>query len=801
MIKHRFFIRLFFSSILFTVYHNVSAQTHIHIYGNISNQNNLGIEKVDIRFLDLKDSSIVGNTMSDSLGNFSVYLKYISKVIIRAKHIEYETSIKINKLKGTSEGVYFILQKKNKLLNEVKITASKPLFEYKAGKTIFNVENSISLEGSDVLNALRKIPGVLVKNNQISLAGKGAVSIMINGRLQQMSAEDIGQLLQSMSSDNVSKIELMTAPSARYDAEGGGGMINIITKKSQKEGLKGNLTLRYNRNHFNSLASSGNMFYKKNKLNLFCNLNARSITWKYTSYSTTYFTENNWKQEIGNAMHSKNALVQTGMDYSFNSNNILGFSITNAMTLIDNDEQTIAEYKNASNQLKESINTTGNTNDQYLGKRSFNLNFEHKFDTLGTKLNMDYDVFSNAGNRSRYFTIDDYSLDSNRHSIAINRLLSDPQLLIQTAKFDLEYPRKFGNITFGSKLSFVQNIANNQFQFYDVNTYKDDLKKSNAFDYKEQTQAGYIMMNKTIKKYELSMGLRLEHTSVNGYSSTLSQTNTQDYLNLFPQATIQYNMNINNSLTLMLLRRIKRPDYNQLNPFRFYYSPNAYTEGNPILQPSISNILQIDYIHKSQWTFSFAYVHTENYFDRIFIIDSVSNTSNITRQNIGTTNYLEWSVLYNLKPTKWWELSGNFNLAYNGFSPYQKGPIDLYASFNAWFNTNNNFYFNKARTIVGEFNLNYYTPRQKDYKVWDYMLSVNCGIKFLLMNKNLSIAIYGNDLSAGTYWLQTNELNKTIEYTYDDERSLHISMSYKFGNKILKNNRPKNTVEEMQRAN
>lgn len=611
-------------------------------------------------------------------------------------------------------------------MKEVKVTAAKPLFEYKSGKTIFNVENSIALEGSDVLNALRKIPGVMVKNNQISLAGKGSVSIMINGRLQQMSTEDISQLLQSMSSENVSKIELITAPSARFDAEGGGGMINIITKKSLKDGLKGNASLSYNRNHYNSLASSGNVFYKKNKLNLICNLNARFINWKYTSNSTTFFTENNWKQEIENGMHSKNVLVQTGMDYNLNNKNTIGFSMTNAMTFIDNDDYTLAENFNVLNQVKKTISTTGNTQEQYLGKRSLNVNFEHKFDTSGTKLNIDYDLFSNTGDKSRYFSIDEYSLDSNLHSINNNRLISDPQLLIQTVKFDLEYPSKLANFTLGSKISFVRNIAKNQFQLYDTIGYIDDLKRSNAFDYDERTQAGYIMMNKSLKKYELTFGLRLEHTAVTGFSSTLSQTNTQDYLNLFPQATIQYNMNANNSLTLMLLRRIKRPDYSQLNPFRFYYAPSAYSEGNPVLQPSISNILQIDYIYKSQWIFSFAYVLSENYFDRIFIIDTIAKTSNITRQNIGTTNYLEWSILYNLNPIKWWEVSGNFNLAYNGFIPYQKGTINLYESLNGWFNTNNNFYFNKAKTIVGEFNLYYYTPRQKDYKIWDYMLSVNC---------------------------------------------------------------------------
>jgi hypothetical protein len=496
---HLLKLKFIISSILLAVYQNATAQTSIYLYGNVSNLSLQGIGKVDIKFLDVNDSSVLGNTVTDSLGNFALNIKYIPKVIIRADHIDYITDSKLHKLKGNSQGVYIHLQKKNKLLKEVKVTAAKPLFEYKAGKTIFNVENSIALEGSDVLNALRKIPGVMVKNNQISLAGKGSVSIMINGRLQQMSSEDISQLLQSMSNENVSKIELITAPSARFDAEGGGGMINIITKKSLKEGLKGNASLSYNRNHYNSLASSGNIFYKKNKLNLICNLNARFINWKYTSNSTTFFTENNWKQEIENGMHSKNVLVQTGMDYTLNNKNTIGFSMTNAMTFIDNDDYTLAENFNVLNQVKKTISTTGNTQEQYLGKRSLNVNFEHKFDTSGTKLNIDYDLFSNTGDKSRYFSIDEYSLDSNLHSINNNRLISDPQLLIQTVKFDLEYPSKLANFTLGSKISFVRNIAKNQFQLYDTIGYIDDLKRSNAFDYDERTQAGYIMMNKNLQ--------------------------------------------------------------------------------------------------------------------------------------------------------------------------------------------------------------------------------------------------------------------------------------------------------------
>jgi hypothetical protein len=271
-----------------------------------------------------------------------------------------------------------------------------------------------------------------------------------------------------------------------------------------------------------------------------------------------------------------------------------------------------------------------------------------------------------------------------------------------------------------------------------------------------------------------------------------------DYTKLFPSAVVQYSPNQKHSFNLTFARRISRPNYTFLNPFKFYYTPNTYVEGNPSLQPAYNYLTKFNYAYKSNLNVVVLYNHIINYFDRVYTLDSMHQTNAVSRKNLGNKQVLALEIDYTLQPTKWWEVMGNINGGFMKFNATTSGTKNEFSKFNWWTEITNNFYLNKSKTLIAELSGYYYSPRQRDVVYWAEMSAVGFGIRYMLLNKNLSIAVAGDDIFAKSYWLQTNKLNNTVEYSYDGH-SYRLSISYKFGNKNIKGKQVK-SLEEIQRA-
>jgi hypothetical protein len=368
-----------------------------------------------------------------------------------------------------------------------------------------------------------------------------------------------------------------------------------------------------------------------------------------------------------------------------------------------------------------------------------------------------------------------------------------------SAKVDFEMPYKFAKLNFGMKASDSQNDLNNLYETKNGIDYLKDTSKSNQFIYHEEIEAAYINANKSWKKFEFSAGLRAEHTRGVGNSVTTNQTNTVDYTKLFPSGVVQYSLNKNNNFSLTFARRISRPNYSFLNPFRFYYAPNTYVEGNPTLQPSLNYLTKLGYTYKSNLNVVLLYNNIVDYFDRVYTIDTLHKTNAVSRKNIGNKQVLAIEIDGSLEPTKWWELTGNVNGGFVNFKGNNVSGNNVFKGFNWWVEATNIFYLNKKKTLSTELSGYYYSKRQRDYVSWAPMSSINVGLRYSMLNKNLVVAFYAEDIFAKSYWLQTNQLNNTVEYSYDGH-PYRVSVSYKFGNKNIKAKQAK-SLEEIQRAN
>ncbi len=775
------------------------AKAQQTLSGTITSTNGAVVKKATIELLNSSDSSIYKTATADNKGRYSFVADNITNKILKIDAPGYVLQAKT--IAANDTVLNFVLSP-IKALSEVTVTDRKRLIEQKADRTVFNVENSVSAQGGDALGALKKTPGVQVIQNQVTIVGKSGVSIMVNGRLQQLTGDELMQFLHSIPADNLSKIEVITSPGARYDAEGNSGIINLVTKKNLKQGLRGSVTGAYSRNSYGSPSGSASLQYRTGKLNLYTNDNADVWNWVYTNRAKFYYPDIRWEQTINQEYGGKSARAQVGADYILGKNSTIGVVYSKGFGGSDNKEH-IQSAGYVTGIAPDSVERTeGTTHEVYKGKHTLNLNYEWRIDSTGKKLNIDADYFTQSTERERNFEVKKYVGDGNSMlAVSDNRILSDPSITIRSAKADLELPYSFARLSLGAKASFVNNDGSFTYLVKTGEAFAKDSSKSNRFLYDEQIQAAYLTAQKNIAGLDIQAGLRLEHTHTKGYTPATGQTNETDYTQLFPSLSLGYKADEKNSYGFTYTRRVSRPGYNFLNPFRFYYTPNSYTEGNPNLKPSTNNVLELSWFMESKYYVRLRTAQISNYWDRLIITDNTTGTSSTTRVNIGKAALYSASFGFAYNVTKWWEFRGDINGQYSSFSLNGYGSENSYSGYNGWINVSNTFYLNKSKTIIAELNGYYYTPRQKDYKLWAEMSDIDGGIKAMFLNKCLTIGINFEDPFQKAYWFQTNKLNGATEYSYDDGRFVCLTVSYKFGNKNIRAKRERSeAIEEIQRA-
>lgn len=591
-------------------------------------------------------------------------------------------------------------------LSQVVVSSKKPLYEVKIDRTVVNVDASPSNVGTNVIEVLEKAPGVNVdKDGNISLKGKNAVLVMIDGRPSYLTPADLFNYLKSLPSTAIDQIELMTNPPAKYDASGNAGVINIKTKKNKTMGFNGTYNASIGQGKYNRNSNSLNLNFRKNKFNIFSNIsysnwngaNEMKILRKYKD-------ENNLVKAIfdQNAFEKNNSPdninLKTGIDYSLNKKTNLGFVISGFIDPESNKSDNIILLKNANYKIDSIVRSNNNMSNTWKNI-STNIYLQHKFDSLGKELNIDIDV-------SKF--------NSSSKSVLINKILnadnsfrSSEELLgkfpidiqIVSIKSDYSHPLKNkGKFDLGAKSSYVETT--NEANFFNILPWGQtiDFNKTNSFNYKENINAAYLNYSKEIKKWGFQLGLRAENTNSNGYQKGNAQRTdssfTRSYTNIFPTSYITYTANEKNQYTINFGRRIDRPSYQDLNPFVFYLDNFTYNKGNPFLQPQISNNVELAYTYNQFITTTLNYSVTNKIFQESMIQDGYATI--VQTNNIGTkTNYgVSTNIQYEAKKI----FSSNIYLAYthdNYKGEVAGDKLDLSADMYL-ISLNNQFKFNKG---------------------------------------------------------------------------------------------------------
>ena len=768
--------------------------SQIKISGQIKDKKNNPVEFIEIQ-LQNKDSIIFKSELTNAEGKFILETEKgeYSLIVRQLGVIYYKQNINANQ--DTNVGIINITEKEQQL-QEVVITSKKKLIERKVDRLIFNVENSISASGGDAIDALKITPRVKVKNDNISMIGKNNMSVMVDDKLILLTGDELINFLKSIPSDNIKSIEVITTPPTKYDAEGNSGLINIKLKKSKLNQWNASLRSSYVQSTYPKGSFGGNFDYQKNKLSLYSNLNYVNGSNAPVETNKIYYPLGLWNEENKRRDFQNSVNGRIGADYKISEKFSVGMQYLGSFSkprIAENSLTTI--YNQTNSQIDSYINTLS----ENLGKNnnhSLNLNSTVVFDTIGKKMNINLDYFKFKNDDNRIFnTINLLS--------ANNTSLQDIQNY--SAKIDFEHPLKWINLSYGGKLSFIKTQNNVNYFDTTLGTPIFVPTQSNEFNYDENTQAIYINGTKKLnEKWETQLGFRLENTQTEGVSKTLNQKNTNSYAKLFPTFYLTYTPNEKNAFSINYNKRINRPSYNRLNPFRWYSNPFSYTEGNPFLQPSFSNNLELNYTFNDNWSNSIYYSHTDNGFEQITIVDNTDNIQKTIAQNFFKTTIIGISESYTYNKLKW--LSTTFSFDWNYSKSESLIPItnqNLNGS-NAYFSTSNDFNLNKNKTLLFNFSYWYNFKGTSDLDKNNAYSQLDASLKYFAFDKKLQISFNANDILSTNRPIYTSFTNNIqIDYkNYYDVRLFRLSLVYKFGNKNI--NVEKKEVgnqEEKERTN
>lgn len=676
-------------------------------------------------------------------------------------------------------------------LKQVVVSSKKPIYEVKIDRTIVNVEASPSNVGANVIEVLEKAPGVSVdKDGKISLKGKQAVLVLIDGRPSYLTPTDLYNYLKSLPSTAIEQIELMTNPPAKYDASGNAGVINIKTKKNKTMGFNGTYNSSMGQGTYNRNSNSLNLNYRKNKLNIFSNLsysnwagfNELSILRKYKDNNNNVqaiFDQSSFSKNLEQA----NSNIKIGFDYSLNHKTNIGSVISGFVNPESSFNSNTSFLKNANN-ITDSIVNSSNEISNTWKNISTNFYLQHKFDSLGKELSIDIDA-SKFNSNSRSVLINKM-LNADNSFRSMQELLGKFPIDIQIAsiKTDYSHPLKNkGKIEMGAKFSYVQTT--NGANFFNILPWGStiDYNKTNSFDYKENINAAYLNYSKEIKKWGFQFGLRAENTNATGYQKGnamhADSSFKRTYTNLFPTTYISYAANENNQFSVNYGKRIDRPSYQDLNPFVFYLDNYTYNKGNPFLQPQISNNFELGYTYHQFITTTLNYSVTNKIFQESMIQDGYATI--VQTNNIGTkTNYgIATNIQYEAKKI----FSSNIYLAYTHDN--YKGEVagdklnlsaDMYL-----ISINNQFKFEKGWSA--ELSGWYRTKGIEGQLIINPLSQVNTAVQKQIIKNKGTIKFGVRDLFYTNYPSGIIRFSKT-EANFSnrrDSRIFNLSFTYRFG--------------------
>lgn len=775
-----------------------SLTLNAQISGLVKDDQGQPVKGATVTLLKSPDTGIVKLAASDASGAFTISGIKEGNYFLKASFVGFTSAPSAVNFTGSEVNVAPItLKKSNKDMKEVVVTASRPLVEVKADKMILNVEGTINAVGSDMMELLRKSPGVMVdKDDNISMSGKNGVQVYIDGRPSPLAGADLANYLKSIQSSQVEAIELISNPGAKYEAAGNAGIINIKLKKNKSLGTNGSVNAGYNIGVYPKYNGGIALNHRNAKVNIFGNYNYNDS--KNNNNLSIYrsVADSIFDQRGTMTMINKSHGFKVGLDYFIDKKSTFGVIVNGNIADPTFKTSSRTEISQQPGTTLDRILIANNKNEMSRDNINSNLNYTYNNPSgRSLTLNADYGFYNL---NSDQFQPNDYYDASGtvKKSSVVYQMIAPTKISIYSFKADYEQPFLKGKLGYGGKIGYV--TSDNDFQRYNVfgSTRELDKDRSNRFEYKENINAGYVNFNKAGKGKMFQIGLRIEQTNIDGNSTGLKNVNGEykaydsgfkrNYIDFFPSAAITFNKNPKSQWSITYSRRIDRPVYQDLNPFEMKLDEYTFMKGNINLRPQYTNSFGVTHTYKFKSNTTLNYSHVNDMFAQL--IDVVEGTKAfVSKRNIAKQDVISLNISYPFQK-KGYSVLMNLNTNYSKYHANmgEGKVIDINAGALRFF-AQNSYKFKKGWTaeVIGFYNAP--TVMMGTFKVKS-MWNVDAGVQKQIFKGNGTIKASVSDVFRTMKFRMSADYagQQTTNRFQFESRQFKVAFSYRFGNNQVK---------------
>jgi len=787
------------------------AQTG-QVTGLLMDNNSQAVPFANVVLYSLPDSSMITGSVSSTDGNFMVKAPFNKAFFLKVSAVGFQTYetgqyeidasnpvLQLDKIQMTDDLA---------VLGEVEVTALRPQVMMEADKMVVSVEGTALAAGSSVYEVIEKSPGVFIdQDGNIQLNGKAGVQIMIDGRLTYLSAEDLRSMLQGMSAENLKNIEIITNPSAKYDAQGNSGIINITLKKNTIRGVNGSVNAGARYNGLLGYESGVRVNHKTGNWNSFVNADFSQRTRLrdadlYRVVLDTVGVPSYFDQEAHQENIRQAPSIRLGTDYDFNDRQSLGVML-NVYAQEANDQFDFNTLL-SKNDVDTTLITNNSMNDRFMHSRA-NIHYSHKLDTNGTKITTDFNFIRLANQGNSTFRNEYYLEGAPNNPVKADLLKTDNPNSYDIFSGQIDFETKiFKKYKLESGIKASSVTSDNNLQFYEIldNQRLFDESRSNHFIYSEQILAAYTSLSGMLNpKLTYQLGLRAEQTYSEGESITKNMVTPRDYFNWFPSVFVQQTVSENYQVNYNYSKRIDRPDYDNLNPFIFYLDPKTWAQGNPYLRPQITHSFGITQTFFKQFNLVLNASKTSNVITELPIQNPEDGTTIFMQENLSQRYNYSGTAVIPYQPFKWWGINSNITVFHQDFEFDYQGTVVDREQTTYQLRTSNTF------SLPGKYRI----ELNADYRsglVWglfeiEPQWGVDLGFKKTFLEGKLDATVNISDVLRTRQWQGNTNFGGNINQIdqYFGQQSVGFSLRYKFSKGEEFKARQRNTnLDELNRA-
>ena len=619
----------------------------------------------------LPDSSSAGGGLTDEKGYFTAtnlapgsYYLLVQSLGFSPKRVP---RVDITTTKTTVDVGTIELTQTSRQLEEVVVQGQRQAYEYALDRKIVNVDQLPIAQGGSAIDILQNVPSVTVDvDGALSLRGSSSVIVLIDGKPSGLTGLDRQAVLDQIPASNIERVEIITNPSSRFDADGAAGIINIVLKKERQDGFNGTVQLNVGTRDKYNASINANARFKK--LNIFGSYNFRQdrrFQYRISDRQNLFTDSVSYLSQRNDAIRRRvNNNLQLGFDYALTKHdNITVSALYRPEYSYDSEVETF----NTQNANRLSLGTTLRTNEEREPERGLDYRFGYQrtFNKEGRKLSADATLSINRGTEYQDFnnttTLPDSLLNAN-FLIGQQRATNTGNNRVGVYQIDYVEPLKGKQrLEAGLKHTYRQLGADYVFENRENDTWVLNTTISNNFIYNERTSAAYVNFGNELKNFSYQAGLRTEHTTVKTDQRTTGQQNTRSYIYLFPSAFFSYNLSKTQKMQVNYTRRIDRPSSRTLNPFIDLQDPLNIRFGNPLLNPELINSYELSYLWNGKTTSitsSLFFRQTNNDITRYRTLRPDGITEQ-TYLNLNRSQNYGLEVVLDQELTRWWKINAN----------------------------------------------------------------------------------------------------------------------------------------------